>query len=266
MSNIIIGGGITGLYLAYEFSKKTNPEYITLIEKTNRLGGRIYSCEEHNYDIGASRFNKNHKLLINLINDLGLSNKVKKITTKKHYFINKSYVKSEKELLNKFNINEYNSIKQIWKQICKLANNLDSTYLDTISIEELINNLMGSKICKLLKYTTGYGSKFSNTKASTSLIALKRDYGILGLSFYILEGGMEQIIEKLQKILIEKGVNILLNHELNKIDKQTKHIIVNNSVQKKISYNNLFICTDINALNNISSNRIPKDSLSSVKL
>ena len=72
---------------------------------------------------------------------------------------------------------------------------------------------------------------------------------------------MEQIIEKLQKILIEKGVNILLNHELNKIDKQTKHIIVNNSVQKKISYNNLFICTDINALNNISSIGIPKDTL-----
>ena len=41
MSNIIIGGGITGLYLAYKL-KKLHPDCpLTIIEKTNRLGGRI---------------------------------------------------------------------------------------------------------------------------------------------------------------------------------------------------------------------------------
>ena len=43
MSNIIIGTGITGLYLAYKLikNKNTNSEDIILFEKLSRIGGRI---------------------------------------------------------------------------------------------------------------------------------------------------------------------------------------------------------------------------------
>ena len=88
MSNIIIGGGITGLYLAYKLNK-LHPECpLTVIEKTNRLGGRILTKTKNNLkiDIGAGRFSENHKLIIELINDLGLKKDIITLPKKKHYF------------------------------------------------------------------------------------------------------------------------------------------------------------------------------------
>ena len=72
---IILGGGIAGIYTAYQFVK--NPIFsqkrILLLEKTKRLGGRVYSVnpyKNHPEDIiegGAGRFSQNHILLNKLI-------------------------------------------------------------------------------------------------------------------------------------------------------------------------------------------------------
>ena len=47
MKHIIIGSGITGLYLAYKLIniKNINPNYIIIYEKDNRIGGRIYTYQ-----------------------------------------------------------------------------------------------------------------------------------------------------------------------------------------------------------------------------
>ena len=58
---VIIGGGISGLYAA----TKLIGEKITLLEKSNRLGGCICTHYENDltYETGAGRFNKYHKNL-----------------------------------------------------------------------------------------------------------------------------------------------------------------------------------------------------------
>jgi len=47
MKHIIIGSGISGLYLAYKLIKEKNEisENIKIYEKENRIGGRIYTYE-----------------------------------------------------------------------------------------------------------------------------------------------------------------------------------------------------------------------------
>ena len=87
---IIIGGGISGLYLAY----KLQQEYkILLVEKVT-IGGRIYThtCNVDSmkcrYEVGAGRLSSNHKLLLNLIRELGLSDKLVNIPTEKSHIVN----------------------------------------------------------------------------------------------------------------------------------------------------------------------------------
>ena len=85
---IIIGGGISGhTYLTY----KLQQEYkILLVEKSNYIGGRIYThtCNVDSmkcrYEVGAG-IPSNHKLLLNLIRELGLSDKLKNIIKKIAY-------------------------------------------------------------------------------------------------------------------------------------------------------------------------------------
>ena len=40
---IVIGGGIAGLYTTYKIHKKSPQTKVLLIEKENRLGGRIHT-------------------------------------------------------------------------------------------------------------------------------------------------------------------------------------------------------------------------------
>ena len=91
---IILGGGIAGIYTMYQLIK--NPIYsqkrIILLEKTNRLGGRVYSInpyKEHPEDIietGAGRFSQKHILLNKLIKELNLENKIEKTSSESKYF------------------------------------------------------------------------------------------------------------------------------------------------------------------------------------
>ena len=105
MTNVIIGGGISGLYAAYELSKNNDASKISIYEKTPRLGGRIYTRKNGlTYDIGAGRFAYNHKYIVKLISELKLSDKILPIPSKNHYFIGGKYIRSDVKLLKHFNI------------------------------------------------------------------------------------------------------------------------------------------------------------------
>jgi len=84
INNLIIGGGITGLYLAY----KSNINNTVIVEKSYRLGGRIHTYDKQNmkYDTGAGRLSSNQKLIMKLISELKLDNDLIKIDKKTLFF------------------------------------------------------------------------------------------------------------------------------------------------------------------------------------
>jgi monoamine oxidase len=70
---IIIGGGLSGLTLAYLLSKKNY--HPTVLEASSRLGGRIQTVKgnlETPMELGATWFSDMHPNLLNLIDELGL--------------------------------------------------------------------------------------------------------------------------------------------------------------------------------------------------
>ena len=78
---IIIGGGISGLFLAYKLSD-TNKK-ILLLESSPKLGGRIETkiIDDVPYECGAARFHSSHTKLLTLIQELGLEDKITKLST-----------------------------------------------------------------------------------------------------------------------------------------------------------------------------------------
>ena len=73
---IIIGGGISGLFLAYKLSDTDLK--IILIESKDSLGGRVKTIQQKNlsFEAGAARFHSSHSKLITLINDLNLEDDI----------------------------------------------------------------------------------------------------------------------------------------------------------------------------------------------
>jgi len=69
---IIIGGGIAGLYTAYKFKKMSPRTSIAILEKSDRLGGRICMKEFHGAIVpcGAGIIQKRDHSFIRLLNEL----------------------------------------------------------------------------------------------------------------------------------------------------------------------------------------------------
>ena len=79
---IIIGGGITGVFLTYKLAE-TGLKIIHF-ETENKLGGRINTIKENNiqYEAGAARIHISHSKVLTLIDELGLSNDKYKLPEK----------------------------------------------------------------------------------------------------------------------------------------------------------------------------------------
>ena len=83
---IIIGGGLTGLTLAYFLRKKGIT--IRILEARTRLGGRILTSQKDNstpIEMGATWFNNDHTLLNSLLNELSLEKFEQKLGEKAIY-------------------------------------------------------------------------------------------------------------------------------------------------------------------------------------
>ena len=69
---MVIGGGIAGMYAALRYIEQGVS--VTLVEKNYQLGGNIKTVRVGDtlLEAGPGRFNKNHRLLLQLIQRYGL--------------------------------------------------------------------------------------------------------------------------------------------------------------------------------------------------
>ena len=69
---VIIGSGLAGLNSAYQMLKKNPKAKILLVEKNNRIGGRVHSVNlhhQHSYEAGAIRFFPGHHHFLKLLRE-----------------------------------------------------------------------------------------------------------------------------------------------------------------------------------------------------
>ena len=87
---IIIGGGISGIFLAYKLLD-TNLKVIVL-EGNKRVGGRIKTIQKDNtvFEAGAARFHSSHGKLISLVHDLDLEDNIIKLPQGIHHILRNS--------------------------------------------------------------------------------------------------------------------------------------------------------------------------------
>ena len=190
---IIIGGGISGLYLAYKLQKKFK---ILLLEKSNYLGGRIYThnCNVDSmkcrYEVGAGRLSSNHKLLIDLIDDLGLKNKLVQIPTKKKHIHNYNTNYSQFYKISK---DEKLDISFLLQIVFKKTKNYSDKYLKNVLFIELIDNILSKDAAQFLLDSYGYTAEFLVLNAYDAIRLFKNDFNLKN-KFYILDGGLSQVL------------------------------------------------------------------------
>ncbi len=269
---LIIGGGIGGLATAALLARDNFQ--VTLVEKNKIVGGRARFLKLGNFyfDMGPSWymmpevFDRYFALFGKKTSDFYQLKKLKthyrvffedgdyidvKDDLKENLKIFKKYEKNGEQKLN-FLINQ---AKYIYNFSMK-----DLVYLSYKNINELLRpkiifnihklNLFQSlhshiqkiiknpKLQKIIEYTTVFlgGSPF-NTPAFYQLVL----HADLNLGIYYPKGGIYKIIEALQKLCLDYGVNIITNEEVSKVFIKNKKIIKVKTNQNKQYYADIFI-------------------------
>jgi protoporphyrinogen oxidase/cytochrome b involved in lipid metabolism len=219
---IIIGGGISGLNTLYRLHKEGYN--VILFEKTNRLGGRILTYKTEvdgkpvSYESGAGRISENHKLTLNLIRELGLEDKLFELSSEKSYYINRKFYENEKILEKSLKTN----IKTLWEKVINYGKSHKEIAMNT-NIIGLMSKALTKTQQEILIKTFGYTSELIDYNGYNAVLSIERDF--LASKYYVLLGGLEQIIVELQKQIPKDLIN--LNTPIDKITKTTTGYTVN---------------------------------------
>lgn len=226
---IIVGGGIAGLYLGYNL---LDTYRVTILEKSNRLGGRILTRNYRgfSFESGAGRFSRCHTNLYKLLENLDFKDKM--IPIKKEPNV--------KTLFRKINITDINyyydkifedyedffpkgqkspaisSKGGILEEIKK-----DTKYLSSISTYDyLMTKLSIEEFEDFISIYPFIGDiKFSNALCGLNILACEYNTK----QFYVLNGGLEQFVKKLENLYVSKGGIIELNKEITHLFKNNNN-------------------------------------------
>jgi len=285
---VIVGGGISGIYTLYKLSKTFSHLKILLLESGERYGGRIYSYketidgEEYIMDLGAGRLGHHHKLINNLINELGLKPKIIDIPNTKTYI----EVSENNKVHDKTHFKDTIMTKLYKFFLSPLVSKLGKSVLQKFYLSELIKKYVSLVFFQKVESVFEYSSDLNEFNAYDAIEYFKHDYNNKS-KFFTLLGGLEQIIENMLDLIKKtksyksKNITLLnLSSVENIITKNNNNnnlfkIVINNYSKSKVYnvYSKYVICAlpkqslekfdlfkpilrDLNSINSINLLRI----------
>ena len=201
---IIIGGGISGLYCAHKLS---NNNKVALFDERSYIGGRIYTHPK-GYEVGAARFNNNHKLLLELIKYYKMTKMVlpKKI----------DYIECFENKKNKITLNSNIEFQKILNKVIERTKTTKN--LNKITFyEHLVNILKSKEKADHIVNIFGYYSEIKEMNALDAYNTFKNDFG--NIQYYVLMEGLSSLCENMKKTIEKNGSKIFLKSYVNSVEK-----------------------------------------------
>lgn len=237
--HIIIGAGITGLYLAYKLILKgVSATDIVIFEGSGRIGGRIYTNEHKGfrYSVGAGRLGKKHKYVMKIIKDFKLQDQIININKTTNYFV-AGRLMNEEELLNHYKSN-FKSLNELWRYA--IEKKINGKYDPNLyNLHNYFSLILSTNDVELLKISLGYIGEMYDMNAYNGLLTLRKDFDIRNNEFFVLRDGIHILCDVLYKYILDAGVSINFSSFLEDIgDGDKKYIKVNGTTY---SYSKLYL-------------------------
>jgi len=252
---IIVGGGIAGLYTAHLLNKQ-NQRFIVL-EKEKYLGGRLltYSDKYMTVEKGGARFSENHRLLLDLLKELGLDKKIVEASPDAVYapadgtssvynsvfdFENYSNPLSTLfDILTEFYVNSPTPIAPLIVRVI-MASKFDSKeYLISRTFTEYAKEILTDEEVQHIFDAFGYSTELVEMNANDCIALLEG-----GLNprqkFFVLAGGISQLINQLVNLLNKGERRVFTGSEVRQISHETNHFIIKTKTREYRAINCVF--------------------------
>jgi monoamine oxidase len=199
---MILGGGISGLYTAYQLLKKNPDRHLVIIDKRDRWGGRIFTYKDQymTVETGAARFNDKHTLLLNLIHELHLEKKIKPSSAEFTYIGESPY-----------------TLKTTLMKIIA-AGEVDPFHdLRKVGFLEYASTFLPKEEIDFIKDSFGYYAELVIMNAKDAIRLMKE---LFLSNFYVLDGGLTQLMDELvRRLQMFPNLDMRLNETVLSIQK-----------------------------------------------
>ena len=192
MKTILVGSGIAGLWLADKLAAAG--EAVTVLEKEERLGGRILTSAKHGYEIGAGRIVLDgHHLTMALVKRFGL-------TTYEHGKGGMwAAVGSEGP--------EPNNFSATWAPLVALFAKLDPATLGSTTLRDLATATIGCAATNTLLLRFPYRAETETLRADLAIQSFQADMSEK-TRFGGVAGGLSTIVKALAVAARKAGARI----------------------------------------------------------
>lgn len=214
---IIVGGGISGLYSAYELLKENPKLKILILERNRDVGGRIDT--QDGLEAGAGRFHENQPLIMGLIRELGLAKRMVPIKKYEHFIANRQ-------------LHTMEPIDKIIDYVIAKSRTTDKKTLKNTIFLNYVKQVLSIDDAAFLLDFYGYSSELTNMNAFDTINLMKNHLNNKS-QFYKLQGGLSQIIRELvrridAKIMVHRRVT-----DINYNDETKQFEITCNEIKKQ---------------------------------
>ena len=240
-SHVIVGGGVAGVYSAYELSK--TKKNICLFEKENYLGGRIKD-KPHNqknkdllYGLGALRVRLDQPRVFSLATELSI--KFEKADYTPPYIQTRGQRSRSSDDLNLLAYPEIND-----RLISEKGSGTEDSFYDymmekqkeineQMSLSNFIEKTLGIEVLQFLYDVSRFRGEFQKPVSFKTIFEyIKEEQGEPCCNVVYPIGGMSQFIKKMEEKMRQRGVKIFLNEPLLKLSKKDQNYILKTSKQK----------------------------------
>jgi monoamine oxidase len=213
--HIIVGAGITGLYLAYKLILKgVSAADIVIFEGSDRIGGRIYTNEHKGfrYSVGAGRLGKKHKYVMKIIKDFKLQDQIINIGKNTNYFV-EGRLMNEEELLKHYKSN-FKSLNELWRYAIEKKLNGNKYDPRLYNLHNYFSLILDENEVELLKISLGYIGEMYDMNAYNGLLTLRKDFDIRDNEFFVLRDGIHILCDVLYKYILDAGASVIFSSML----------------------------------------------------
>jgi monoamine oxidase len=227
---IIVGGGVAGLFVARELSRHRYD--ITILEATNRLGGRIHTIRNSSFtqpvEKGVEFIHGNLPLTIQLLKEAGIEYNVVRGNMVR-------VVNGNWETQVDFTLG--------WDELMKKMNSIRQ---DMTMDEFLKENFSDEKYNELRTSVVRFANGFDLADTSrASVLALREEWMGEEDKQHRVPGGFDQLINFLEKECLESGVAILPSTAVTEINWQKNDVKVITSNGKTHDASKVIVTTSL---------------------
>ena len=237
---VIIGGGISGLFLAYKLL--STDLKVILFEGDKHLGGRIKTIEKNGsyFESGAARIHNSHGKLISLIHDLGLRDDLMRLPEdidlilrkkKKDFPYQTKWVEIDPVLLLKSSLDSKDFFEE--------------KELQRITFFQYLTLILDHEAALYIKDSFGYDSEIVDLNAFAAINMFEKDLFNNENHYYILKNGMSQLVDKIEKILMLSSTILKKSTRIKEIN-DTNVITTKNEI---FNFNHLICAIPQSSLN-----------------